>query len=120
MGTNFYVTENECSCCKRYDEVYHIGKSSFGWAFSFRGYRSEGLTSWMAWKEFLRNKHIKDEYSDSIDYDKFVSMIETEKAPEYVYPSGAQNKIHNQGWWFDPRYDWDDPQGYSFTSREFS
>jgi len=30
MGTNYYVAENLCECCDRYDEAYHIGKSSGG------------------------------------------------------------------------------------------
>ena len=34
MGTNFYIRYNKCSCCDRYDEL-HVGKSSYGWSFSF-------------------------------------------------------------------------------------
>jgi hypothetical protein len=37
MGTNYYVVENACECCNRYDETLHIGKSSCGWAFTFQG-----------------------------------------------------------------------------------
>ena len=43
MGTNYYVAKNLCECCNRYDEEYHIGKASYGWAFSFQGYRAERL-----------------------------------------------------------------------------
>ena len=56
MGTNYYVAKNLCECCNRYDEEYHIGKASYGWAFSFQGYRAERLVSWRAWKEFLKDK----------------------------------------------------------------
>ena len=129
MGTNYYVASNVCECCNRYDEEYHIGKSSYGWAFSFRGYRPERLVSWSAWKEFLRDKAIMDEYGDRVDYSEFVRMIETEKAPGYIRENGRPNMVHNEvgrtpnknGWsWFDPEYDWDDDAGYSFCSREFS
>lgn len=130
MGTNYYVAKNLCECCNRYDEEYHIGKSSYGWAFSFRGYRSERLVSWAAWKEFLKNQIIMDEYGERIDYDWFVQFIENEKAPSYVNSqNGRKNLIHNEegrkpnssGWsWYNPEYDWDDEQGYSFSSREFS
>lgn len=130
MGTNYYVASNHCECCDRYDEEYHIGKSSFGWAFSFRGYRAERLVSWKQWKEFLKDKIIMDEYHERIDYDWFVDYIEKEKSPNYVNPQrGKKNLVHNEegrkpnknGYtWFNPEYDWDDDDGYSFCSREFS
>lgn len=131
MGTNYYVAENLCDCCKRYDEQYHIGKASWGWSFSFRGYRKSSgydndLTSWREWKEFLKNKIIKNEYGESVDYDWFVKYVETEKSPGWVREDGHKNLQHNEAGrtdkypWFDPEYDWDDEAGYSFGSREFS
>ncbi len=125
MGTNYYVAENVCACCNRYDEKYHIGKSSWGWAFSFHGYKYDGLTSWQKWKEYLKDKKICNEYGQIIDYDWFVGFVETEKAPNYVNPDNdRKNLVHNEEGrkegWFNPDYDWDDPEGYSFSSREFS
>lgn len=129
MGTNYYVAKNLCECCNRYDEEYHIGKDSMGWSFSFRGYRAERLVSWQAWKEFLKDKIIKDEYGERIDYDWFVNYIEKEKSPNYIWSNGRKNKVHNDegrkpgpsGYpWFNSEYDWDDEDGYSFCSREFS
>ena len=129
MGTNYYVASNHCECCDRYDEEYHIGKSSYGWAFSFHGYRAERLVSWKQWKEFLKDKIIMDEYRERIDYDWFVEYIEKEKSPNFINGSGRKNQIHNDegrksdknGYtWFNPEYDWDDEDGYSFSSREFS
>ena len=126
MGTNYYVASNLCECCDRYDEDYHIGKSSQGWAFSFRGYRPERLVSWAAWKEFLRDKVIMTEYDERVDYDWFVKFVEVYKSPEYVHENGRRNLLHNEAGkndkypWFNPEYDWDDPEGYSFSSREFS
>lgn len=125
MGTNYYVVKDVCNCCNRYDEEYHIGKSSVGWSFSFRGYKSENLTSWNSWKDFLKDKHIKDEYGETISYDDFVTMIETVKSPSYVNTNGRKNLQHNEAGkkdkypWFDPEIDWDDSNGYSFTKREF-
>ncbi len=126
MGTNYYVAKNLCECCNRYDKEYHIGKSSHGWAFSFQGYPAERLVSWKAWKEFLRDKIIMDEYGERKDYHWFVHMIETYKAPGYVREDGHKNLQHNeqgtidQRPWFNPEYDWDDEDGYAFCSREFS
>jgi hypothetical protein len=106
--------------------VYHIGKSSYGWAFSFRGYRDKELTSWQAWKEFLKDKRIKDEYGEDVTYAWFVEYIEGYKSPNYIRDDGHKNLAHNEQGridrfpWFNPEYDWDDPQGYSFGTREFS
>lgn len=131
MGTNYYVAKNKCECCNRYDEEFHIGKSSGGWAFTFQGYKYDGLVSWKLYKEFLwqaiytRGKYIVDEYGEFIDYDDFVTMVETVKSPNYVNEyNGIKNHLHNdagrkQGY-FNPEYDWDDEDGYSFCSREFS
>jgi hypothetical protein len=129
MGTNYYVATNVCECCARYDEEYHIGKSSRGWAFSFRGYRSERLVSWQDWKRFLQDKTIMNEYGERVDYDWFVHYVETEKQVGHVREDGHSNLVHNEegrkpnssgGSWFNPQYDWDDAEGYSFSSREFS
>ena len=129
MGTNYYVAKNLCECCNRYDEEYHIGKSSGGWAFSFQGYRAERLVSWKAWKEFLKNQIIMDEYGDRINYESFVVMIEGYKSPNFVNTNGRKNQLQNDearkpnkygNTWFNPEYDWDDEDGYSFSSREFS
>jgi hypothetical protein len=126
VGTNYYVAKNLCECCNRYDEEYHIGKSSHGWAFSFQGYRAERLVSWRAWKEFLKNKIIIDEYGEKMSYEKFIEMIETYKAPGYMREDGHVNLQHNQQGkndkrpWFNAEYDWDDEDGYAFCSRNFS
>jgi hypothetical protein len=128
MGTNYYVAKNKCDCCKRYDTEYHIGKSSWGWSFTFQGYKWDNLTSWKLWKEYLKDKMIVDEYGEFMSYDDFVNMIETVKSPEYIRQDGHKNLSHNSGNWFNPEHDWNipivhdwnDDDGYSFTDREFS
>ena len=126
MGTNYYVAKNLCECCNRYDEEYHIGKASYGWAFSFQGYRAERLVSWRAWKEFLKDKIIIDEYGERTNYDWFVNYIEEQKSPGYVREDGHKNLQHNEQGkidkrpWFNPENDWDDEDGYAFCAREFS
>jgi hypothetical protein len=126
VGTNYYVAKNLCECCNRYDEEYHIGKSSYGWTFSFQGYRAERLVSWRAWKEFLKDKIIIDEYGERTNYDWFVDYIEGNKSPGYVREDGHKNLQHNEQGkidkrpWFNPENDWDDEDGYAFCAREFS
>ena len=126
MGTNYYVAKNLCECCNRYDEEYHIGKASYGWTFSFQGYRAERLVSWRECKEFLKDKIIVDEYGERTNYDWFVDYIEGNKSPGYVREDGHKNLQHNEQGkidkrpWFNPEYDWDDEDGYAFCAREFS
>mgnify|MGYP006278320635 CR=1 FL=1 len=122
MGTNYYVAENLCECCERYDRGMHIGKSSYGWAFSFHG--TKELNSWKAWKEYLKDKKIVGDYDDFIEYDKFVELIEVYKSPDYVNHNDRKNLSRNQEMrnqdLFDPSKDWDDESGYSFSTSEFS
>ena len=124
MGTNYYVIKDKCECCKRSEREYHIGKSSWGWAFSFQGYPWNKLTSWQAWKEFLKDQAIEDEYGDPVSYEDFVKMVEQYKAPGFCNENGRVNLQHNdegkKSGWFNPETDWDDEDGYSFTTKEFS
>ena len=123
MGTNHYVRKNHCECCSRHDREYHIGKSSWGWAYTFQGYPYMKLDSWKNWKEFLKNEVIIDEYGDVIPYDEFVQMVETYKAPGFKRDDGHVNKSHHS-YCKDNGYltecDWVDEDGYSFTTTEFS
>jgi hypothetical protein len=50
-------------------------------------------------------------------------------SPKHIRSDGHKNLQHNEegkkpsssGFsWFNPEYDWDDPEGYAFCSREFS
>ena len=124
MGTNYYVIKNKCPHCERCDEEYHIGKASYGWAFSFQGYPYMKLTSWRQWKEFLKDQQIQDEYGKAVSYEDFVKMVEEYKSPTFVRPDGHKNVSHNdegrRKGWFNPERDWDDEDGYSFTTVEFS
>lgn len=126
MGTNYYVAENRCECCKRFDRDIHIGKKSYGWAFSFHGFKEwpANLTTWQKWKEYLKDKEIVDEYGDIIHFDDFVELIEKYGSPGFVREDGHKNRVHNvegkKDGYFSPEYDWDDPEGYSFSAREFS
>lgn len=118
MGTNYYVTTRPCNHCARYDQKLHIGKSSFGWSFMFRGYKALDLVCWQQWKHYLQDKHIRDEYGREMIYDIFVEMIETYKHPDFVNPiTQTQNQTALR---LNSEHDWTDEQGYSFTSQEFS
>lgn len=57
MGTNYYLHTDVCKHCKRSADRVHIGKSSSGWPFLFRGYRKwppdgvpHPITSALEWR----------------------------------------------------------------------
>jgi N12 class adenine-specific DNA methylase len=57
-------------------------------------------------------------------YDEFVKMVETHKSPNFIDKNGHKNFQHNEQGkkkgWYNPETDWDDEDGYSFTTTEFS
>lgn len=149
MGTNYFVELNKCDCCNRSNKI-HIGKSSFGWSFTFRGYDGQygyitdsnendvevptdlQLKSWKQWKEYLKDKLIVDEYGDSQDYEEFVAYIEGFRSPGCILENGKVNKDHITEILGSERYSniwhhykdsdehWHDEDGYSFSKRYFS
>lgn len=149
MGTNYYAVSerNRCDCCGRVDEQrIHIGKNSWGWSFSFRGYRTdyrgdswfdqtvtENLTSWKEYKEWLRTQKIINEYDVEIKYDDFVALVEGGAAPgrkninphndsEFInqdHINYVRSVLHYSNY-SDSYYYWHDEDGYSFGLGEFS
>jgi len=76
MGTNYYMRENICNSCGRYNEL-HIGKSSYGWAFSLRIYIDENIRTLSDWKKLWQDPKnlIFDEYDNAITVDEMISCI---------------------------------------------
>ena len=113
MGTNYYVIKRKPSL---YPSAIHIGKSSYGWKFLFRGYLAgdeEGLNdeklniaSIEDWKKYLDNEEliILDEYDCPISYEEFFAMVERKQAEE-----NEDNFKYNGN-----------IDGYRFSFREFS
>lgn len=120
MGTNYYTVENYCNHCNQYKEDLHIGKDSYGWCFSFRGYKYGGPISWQQWKEYLKDKLILNEYGEKVSYDSFVELIEKHKSPSNPASRYHHNDEGKKKGWFNSEYDWDDEDGYPFCSRAFS
>jgi hypothetical protein len=88
MGTNYYVDDPIpcCPTCGRRSDVYHIGKSSMGSAFLFRGYRDDSLTSAKAWFEYLAGKGIVDEYGRKHSLEDFRRLVESKRGGR-IHPS---------------------------------
>ena len=127
MGTNYYARYNICEHCGRYAEL-HIGKSSMGWSFSFRGYRPSDwgderpvIVTEADWKEWLANNphQITDEYGEEVTDDEFWRWVESKRELQGHYEWCVQN-ISQLG--SDYMKDtWTDQEtGSSFTGSEFS
>lgn len=86
MGTNYHwheTGERECPCCKRTNESLHIGKSSWGWAFSLRVHPHEGINNLDDWKVkwATPGSVIFDEYGAPVTVEEMLATI-TERDPD--------------------------------------
>lgn len=99
MGTNYYTdAKPPCPTCGHESEPLHVGKSSAGWTFCFQDLPELGLTSWRAWKAYLRNRVILDEYGKQIDFSDFESMVEARQ--DLRKDRGAHTTYDEQGYVF--------------------
>lgn len=150
MGTNYYLVANEDDTQEFIDNCehmhigdskihkaacLHIGKSSYGWAFHFMGYRSLGIESLDNYIKLMNNtsRVIVDEYSEVIDAGWLIEMIRTDKAPKHLYNGIDENRDYidyvletdtQRGFWQSVeslrQSSWHDKYGYSFSTTQFS
>ena len=144
MGTNYYITLNETDSDAHIDEAsferiggnrtirfatLHVGKSSYGWAFHYRGYRHIGLDSFDSFKEFIDdpNRVLIDENGEIQDKNEFHDMLLTHKSQNYRNVA-FRNKDH-MNYFIEEnslslatikREMWHDDNGYSFWENNFS
>lgn len=104
MGTNYYLEEN--------GESLHIGKSSAGWEFSFRGY-DEDIRSWKDWQNKIAGRDVIDEYGGKMSFTDFKRMVESSEGQNHT----AYCKKKYEDIYLDL---WQDDEGYSFYGGEFS
>ncbi|MCK5281841.1 MAG: hypothetical protein KAK00_00365 [Nanoarchaeota archaeon] len=71
MGTNYYTKTDE-------GEELHIGKSSFGWTFSFHA--TDEIRSYEHWLKYLKDRKIYDEYGKDISLKDFNKLVEAKKS----------------------------------------
>lgn len=81
MGTNYYLhlVSDEGFCT-----ILHIGKSSVGWKFLFRGHADLDLNSVEDWRTRTRQGNIFNEYDDKTAYDTFWSLVRAKKSGRYT------------------------------------
>lgn len=143
MSTNYYWHPRPaCETCGRDFGRFHIGKRSGGWEFGFRGYRhhdgpgESNVQSLADWRSILPLGVIKDEYGDALTPNEFLSLVEETRgglsharialrheAPGQLTAADRDYIAWNPQDWLVRGFfmdEWLDPEGWSFTSREFS
>lgn len=106
MGTNYYLKKKNhlTDAVDRYDTGLHIGKSSYGWAFSL--HVVPGIAESLAdWKDLWSCRHfvIVDEYGERVSKEEMLSIV-TERgtlSPEHKY-SGLKRRLPEI-----PKDEWD-------------
>ncbi len=126
MGDNYYLHEGICKCCKASKKQTHIGKSSGGWTFSFRGYRSEWddpkIESYKMWLVLIEaatengDAEIRDEYGDTINVEDFKKMVKAKENAKMNHTTYCEEKHPEHA----ARDCWLDEEGHSFSGGEFS
>lgn len=96
MGTNVYLLNRVCQHCDRPAQRIHVGKSSSGWTWLWRGYRGweaeelpfgrpilSGADWWEVLATSLANKRepgqIVDEYSKTYTLDELRTWVESKR-----------------------------------------
>ena len=122
METNYFHRTDICETCNRFKER-HIGKSSIGWQFSFKGHNEihPEIYSFEDWKRELQaDGKIFTEYGEEVSFEDFVKLVEAKKAmsdnkSHYDYCL-AEHTVRG----YNMNNDWKDDDGHSFTFSEFS
>lgn len=116
MGTNYYHEIELCDKCHNTESV-HIGFSAVGWTFMFQA--TETIRSWKDWQARLgqANGRIVDEYGREFSLAEFAAMVERKQTSTW----GPENRpATNHAVEYPEPTSFVDPEGYSFSTREFS
>lgn len=76
MGTNYYVRKKKCPHCGHTPDGIHIGKSSYGWQFSFQYNGGKFYRNVTEMKRWLDSKIIVDEHGNRTSQKDFWKMVE--------------------------------------------
>lgn len=118
MGTNYYIRENVCAHCNRYDDSgTHIGRSSNGWMFCFN---AREHTTFEAWRDCLKlyDGQIFDEYSRKISAAELLELIESKKDGLWHQTYLEKYPKHRSQWDIGSD-EYIDGEGHRFLPREF-
>ena len=99
MGTNYYLSDPPCLTCGRVsdkDDWVHLGKSSGGWTFSFRG--SDQVRNYEEWCKQIEDaladrKIIINEYEEPVSFDYLKLIVENKKRNKKLGLSVGKKRI---------------------------
>lgn len=111
MGTNYYVKRCSCKTCGHIPEQEHIGKSSVGWTFTFRG--TTVCRSWEQWQEYLKGRVIVDEYGRIVTLQEFKELVESKVDQPHNHYDYCLKKGYEGG-------TFKDDEGHAFIDDVFS
>lgn len=116
MGTNYYWIKDPCPHCGHGKEKAHIGKSSYGWTFSFHGI-DDVVKSYKEWLNIFENENgiIKDEYGEVKSVEYFKDLVESKRNAKMNHTIYAKEK-HPEHY---KRDCWLDDEGNSFSRGYF-
>jgi len=124
MGTNYYLDRDTCPTCGHSKERFHLGKSSYRWSFSFRGYRSlyevesigMPVLCLKDWLELISTGKIKDEYEKEIPEKELIKLVEEKKDSKFNHTIYCKEHYPEHA----DRDCWVDEEGNSFSEGDFS
>jgi len=124
MGTNYYAFSDPCSHCGRSDGRVHIGKSSIGWQFLFAPLdraNGEGIYSWKAWKLYLADKRIVNEYGDAVSLAELVDIVENKQTSGLCALTATRDQYGPYSESERRQHEYKDDDGYRFcTTADFT
>lgn len=135
MGTNYYHRSKPCVTCGSHKTEKHIGKSSGGWQFHFRGYRDENIVSLRDWIQEFKdgNKEIYNEYNEKVELQEFLDIVAAKRSENLNHYNVCCNhpmNSHERDYLSErvghypsdgiEKRTWKDNEGFCFTDWEFS
>lgn len=115
MGTNYYIKRKKCESCGHTPDSIHLGKSSFGWQFSFQYNGGIYYKNVKEMKEWLSDKKILDEYGMEVSNKDFWTMVDHKQNSNFLNHAEKSIKEYPHSKHYNFVID-----GYSFTDGEFS
>jgi len=109
VGTNYYIKKEVCEKCGRSDGDIHLGKSSFGWQFSFQYNGGQFYKNVKEMKVWTKDKDIFNEYGEKVSYEEFWEMVKSKQKKKFCNHAEMYKNQGNQHV----------IDGYSFSDGEF-
>jgi hypothetical protein len=123
VGTNYYLKKKACECCGLRDDTQtiHVGKSSYGWSFSFHGIPGK-IESEKDWKKKMEDESFElvNEYGEVVDHKWFWELVDNKRDDKNhtKYCREDDEGFSREHGYRDCWYD--DETGSSFSKGEFS